>query len=173
MNRTEKAIVVEDLKRVSEAASVALVTSFKGMQVEESTRLRASVRNAGGSYIVVKNTLANIALMNGKHAVLQSALKEDSAIVFAIEDVISVVKVLADFSKESKFLEIRLGSLDGQVLSSDDIKELAKLPSREVLLATALGTLNSVPGNFVSLFANLIRGMLYGLKAIEEQKRTQ
>ena len=82
----------------------------------------------------------------------------------------AVAKALSEFAKTSKLLEVRHGSLDGKVLSSAQIEELAKLPSKEQLLGQLLGTMNAVPTNLVSLMANMIRPLLYALKAIEEKK---
>ncbi|MDR2669138.1 MAG: 50S ribosomal protein L10, partial [Desulfovibrio sp.] len=85
-------------------------------------------------------------------------------------DPVSIAKAMADFAKTSKKLTLRHGSLEGKCLSAEQIDALAKLPGREELLAGLLGTMNAVPRNFVSLFAEIIRGMLYALKAIEEKK---
>ena len=90
--------------------------------------------------------------------------------VFGFEDPVAAVKAVVDFTKNSKFLKIRIASLNGQLLSEEKVVALSKLPSREALLSSALGTLNQIPTGFVSLFANMIRSLLYGLKAIEEQK---
>ena len=81
-----------------------------------------------------------------------------------------VAKALSEFAKTSKLLEVRHGSLEGKVLNSAQIEELAKLPSKEQLLGQLLGTMNAVPTNLVSLMANMIRPLLYALKAIEEKK---
>lgn len=80
-------------------------------------------------------------------------------------------QALSEFAKTSKLLEVRHGSLEGKVLSSAQIEELAKLPSKEQLLGQLLGTMNAVPTNLVSLMANMIRPLLYALKAIEEKKQ--
>ena len=82
----------------------------------------------------------------------------------------AIAKAVSDFAKTSKKLTVRHGSLEGKFLSADQLEALARLPGRNELLAQTLGTLNAVPTNFVSLLANIIRGMLYALKAIEEKK---
>ena len=81
-----------------------------------------------------------------------------------------MAKALTDFAKTNNKLEIRQASLDGKPLTPAQVADLAKLPSKEQLLAQALATMNAVPTNFVSLMANMVRPLLYALKAIEEKK---
>lgn len=140
------------------------------MSVEELTGLRVRLREAGGEYHVVKNTLARIALTDGKHAVIKDKFHENCGIAMAFDDPVQIAKALSDFAKQSKLFKLRCASLDGKELSAEQIEALAKLPGREQLLAQVLGTINAVPTNFVSLFANMIRQLLYALKAIEEKK---
>ena len=170
MNRSEKAVIIESIKAKANDASLAAITDFKGMTVEELTGLRARLREAGGEYHVVKNTLARIALSDGKHEVIKDKFHENCAIAFAFDDPVQVAKALSDFAKQSKLFALRTASLDGKEMTSAQVEALAKLPSREQLLGQLLGTMNAVPGNFVSLLANLLRGLLYALKAIEEKK---
>lgn len=170
MNKSEKAVIIESIRVKANDASLAALTDFKGMTVEELTGLRVRLRQAGGEYHVVKNTLARIALTGGKHDVIKDKFHENRGIAFAFDDPVQVAKALSDFARQSKLFALRDASLDGKEMSPDQIEALAKLPGREQLLGQLLGTMNAVPTNFVSLFANVIRGLLYALKAIEEQK---
>lgn len=170
MKRSEKAAIIEMLKARAEAASIALVTDFKGMPVEELTTLRSKVRDVEGEFYVVKNTLAAIAFKGTPQEGISGMFKENCAVALGFSDPVAIAKVVADHAKGSKKFAVRHGHLDGRVLSIDDIKALSALPSKPELLAKALGTMNAVPTQFVSLFANIIRGMLNCLKAIEEQK---
>jgi large subunit ribosomal protein L10 len=140
------------------------------MPVEEMTRLRVKLRENGGELVIVKNTLARIAFSDGTHDALKDSFKENCAVAFGMQDPVGVAKAMSDFARTSKTLELKTGSFEGRMLTSAQIEALAKLPSREELLAKALGTMNAVPTNFVSLFANMIRPLLYALKAIEEKK---
>lgn len=171
MNKSEKAVIIEAIKSRANDASFAAITDFKGMTVEELTGLRVRLRNAGGEYHVVKNTLARIALTDGKHDTLKDKFHENCAVALAFDDPVQVAKALNDFVKQSKLFQLRCGSLDGKPMDAAQIEALAKLPGREQLLGQLLGTMNAVPTNFVSLLANVIRGLLYALKAIEEQKQ--
>ena len=170
MNRSGKAVIIEAVKARADKASFAVITDFKGMTVEELTNLRVSLRNAGGEYLVVKNTLARIALTDGTHNAIKDNFHDNCGVAFGFDDPVAVAKALSDFAKQSKLFELRCASLDGKALDAAQIDALAKLPSREQLLGHLLGTMNAVPTNFVSLFANVLRGLLYALKGIEEQK---
>ena len=170
MNRNEKARVIEEIKAAAESSSIAVVADFKGMPVEEMTRLRVKLRESGGKLLVVKNTLARIAFAGGAHDVIKDNFRENCAIALGQQDPVAVAKAVSDFARTSKKLIVRHGSLEGKFLSAAQLEALARLPGRKELLAQTLGTLNAVPTNFVSLLANTIRGMLYALKAIEEKK---
>ena len=170
MNRSGKAAIIEAVKARADKASFAVITDFKGMTVEELTNLRVSLRNAGGEYLVVKNTLARIALTDGTHNASKDKFHDNCGVAFGSDDPVAVAKALSDFAKQSKLFELRCASLDGKALDAAQIDALAKLPSREQLLGHLLGTMNAVPTNFVSLYANVVRGLLYALKGIEEQK---
>lgn len=173
MKKSEKAVIIESIKGRANEASLAVITDFKGMTVEELTGLRVRLRNVGGEYHVVKNTLARIALTDGKHDVIRDKFHDNCAIALAFDDPVQVAKVLGDYTKVSKLFTISCASLDGKAMTAEQVGELAKLPGREQLLGQLLGTMNAVPTNFVSLFANIIRGLLYALKAISEKKAEQ
>ena len=170
MNRSQKTAVLEEIKAKAVGSSLAVVTDFKGMSVEELTKLRVKIREAGGEYYVVKNTLARIAFTGSAHDVIKDKFKENCGVALGSSDPVPVAKALTDFAKTSKQFAVRHASLEGKFLTAQNVTDLAKLPGKRELLAQTLGTMNAVPTQFVSLFANIIRGMLYALKAIEEQK---
>lgn len=170
MNRTEKAAVIAKIKASAESATIAVVADFKGMPVEEMTRLRVKLRESGGELLVVKNTLARLAFEGSPHEVIKENFHENCALALGKQDPVALAKAITDFARTSKTLKLRHGSLEGKFLNAAQLDALAKLPGKQELLAMTLGTLNAVPTNFVSLLANTIRGMLYALKAIEEKK---
>ena len=89
---------------------------------------------------------------------------------FGYDDPVVTAKVLVDYAKTSKKFAIRLASLSGKVIDEQGVKDLSTLPGKPELLAKLLGTMNAVPTNFVSLFANMIRGLLYALNGVKEKK---
>jgi len=170
MNRQEKAQIIEQLHEKAARASIAVVTDFKGLSVEELTVLRAKFYECGVDYQVVKNTLARLALKDTEHGDLSEHFKENCAVALGYEDPVALAKVLADYDKANKKFAIRFGSLEGKFLDSDGVKELAKMPSKPELLSSVLGTMQAVPRNFVCLFANIERKLLWALSAIKDQK---
>jgi large subunit ribosomal protein L10 len=170
VKRAEKAEVIESLKTKADKSKIAVVTDFRGLSVEEMTGLRKKLREQGVDYKVVKNTLAGIALKDGPHDCLSDKLVENCGIAFGYDDPVVPAKLLTDFIKKNKKMKTKFASLDGSYLTDEQIDQLAKLPGREELLGKTLGTMNAVPTNFVCVFANLLRNMLYAMNAIKEQK---
>jgi len=170
VNRADKARIIEGLKQKAGKASIAVVSDFKGIKVEELTPLRVQLRESGCDYQVVKNTLASLAVADGPHDILKDEFKENCAVAFGYDDPVAAAKVLVEFTKKNKKFAVKFGSLEGKYLDEAGIKALCELPSKEQLLGMTLGTMNAVPQNFVCLFANVIRGTLNALNAIKEQK---
>jgi large subunit ribosomal protein L10 len=170
VNRADKARIIEGLKQKAGKASIAVVSDFKGIKVEELTPLRVQLRESGCDYQVVKNTLASLAVADGPHDILKDEFKENCAVAFGYDDPVAAAKVLVEFTKKNKKFAVKFGSLEGKYLDEAGIKALSELPSKEQLLGMTLGTMNAVPQNFVCLFANVIRGTLNALNAIKEQK---
>ena len=118
MNKSGKAAIIEAIREKSDKSSFAAITDFKGMTVEELTGLRVKLREVGGEYHVVKNTLGRIALTDGKHDVIKDKFHENCGIAFAFEDPVQVAKALSDFAKQSKLFQTQCASLDGKALDT-------------------------------------------------------
>jgi len=172
VNREEKAQVIDKLNEKACRAKIALVSDFRGLKVEHMEELRKVLRDIGVDFHVVKNTLARRALDNSPHDKIKDNFRDCCAIAYGYDDPIVAAKTLVDFEKKNQRFELRFGSFEGQYLSPEQIKDLSRLPSREELLAKFLQTCNAVPTNFVGIFANLLRNMLYALQGIKEQKET-
>lgn len=168
--REQKAEIIEKLKDRAGRASIAVVTDFKGLTVEEVTNLRVKLREQGVDFQVVKNTLARIALTDGPHDTIKDRFKEQCAVAFGYEDPVAAAKALVDYAKANKKFVIRFACLGGKVIDEAGIKALSTLPSKPQLLAQVLGTMNAVPTNFVSVLANVMRGMLNVLTALKDKK---
>lgn len=160
MDRIEKSKAIEALTDQFSKAKAAFLLDFKGLNVEEVTKMRKGLRRLNSEMKVVRNTLAIRALSNfpAKEA-LKDHLVGTNAVVFAYDDVGASAKALADFSKEMEKLQLKVGMMDDQFLDSNKIKYLATLPSKDVLRAQLLGvlcapmskfvgTLNAVPSGF-------------------------
>ncbi len=170
VNRSEKEAVVKSLSdRLSRARAVVL-TDFSGLRVDQMTELRDKLREQGLDFLVAKNTLLKLAGQGTDAQGLTEDLTGPNGLGFSYDDPVALAKVLTDFAKANPKLEIKGGMLEGQLLDTASLAELAKLPSREVLLAQLLGVMNGVARNFVSVLAAVPRGLVTALKQIEEQK---
>ena len=170
MQKSEKAVLIDSIRAAMDKADLAVVTEFQGMTVEELTGLRVKLKANNMSYLVVKNTLARIALTGGRHEAIKDQLKLNCGIAMTSSDPVAMAKTLVDFAKTSKKFSIRFASLNGRFLSTAELEKLARLPGRTELLAKLLGTMNAVPSNLVGLLANIPRSLLYALNAIKDAK---
>jgi len=162
--------ITEDLHERLAKSVIIVLTDYKGLDVTSINDLRRKLREANIEYQVVKNTLLVRAAEDTEVAALKDHFKGPSAIAISYDDPVSPAKVLTQFAKDNKELEIKVGVLNGKVLDAQAIKALATLPSREVLLAQFLSTLNAVPTSFVRVLAEVPRSMLNVLTAIKDQK---
>ncbi|MEZ4485549.1 MAG: 50S ribosomal protein L10 [Syntrophotaleaceae bacterium] len=170
MNKEAKGNVVSELSELLNSSKATFVADYRGMAVEAVNKLRGELRQLGVDYRVAKNTLLRIAAKGTGSECLDPLLQGPTAVAFALEDVAAPAKVLAELAKVSKFFELKGGVMDGKPLSVDDIKALADLPSREVLLAKVLGSISAPATNFVGVLAAVPRSLVQVLAAIQEQK---
>lgn len=173
MNRDEKVKKVADLHERLSVSDLVVLTDFTGLDVGEMTELRAKLKEAGATYLVTKNTMLRLAAKDTSAESLAEHFVGPNGVTLAQGDVVSAAKVLHEFAKESKKFEIKVGVLEGNSIAPQDIKALADLPSREVLLAQMLGAMNAVPGGFVGVLAAVPRNFVQVLKAIEDKKAAE
>ena len=133
---------ISQMKEKIEKAKVAIVTDYKGLSVEEITKLRRSIQKEDGDYMVTKNTLAKIAVKGTEYEVLADSLTGPVAIAFGFDDQVAPAKALAKFIKETKKGEILAAAMDGKLLSASEAKALATLPSKQEIYAKMLGCIN-------------------------------
>ncbi len=162
--------VVEQFAAKLATAKAAFLADYRGLTVDEVNELRNKLRDAGVEYHVVKNTLLRLASKDTPFTCWDEFLTGPTAIAISQSDPVAPAKVLSEYAKSSKVFELKTGVLDGKLLSSDDIKALAELPSREVLLAKMLGSINAPVSNFVGVLAAVPRSLVQVLGAIQEQK---
>jgi large subunit ribosomal protein L10 len=132
--------------------------------------LRRRLRKEEIEYQVVKNSLMVRASQETDVALIKETFKGPSAVAMSYSDPIAPAKVLTEFAKDHDVFEIKVGVMDGKILELNQIKALAALPSREVLLGTFVSVLNNVPTGFVRTIAEIPRRLLNVLQAITDQK---
>ena len=152
MARPDKAAAVADLTEEFRSSSAAVLTEYRGLTVAQLKELRRSLGGAT-SYAVVKNTLTKIAAKDAGVEGLDDLLAGPSAIAFVKGDPVEAAKGLRDFAKVHPMLVIKGGVLDGRPVTPDEIKKLADLESREVLLAKLAGAMKASLTGAVSLLA--------------------
>ena len=152
MARPDKAAAVAELTEVFRSSNAAVLTEYRGLTVAQLKELRRSL-GTQTYYAVVKNTLTRIAAREAGVTAFDGLLQGPSAIAFVKGDPVEAAKGLRDFAKVHPLLVIKGGVLDGKPLSPDEIKKLADLESREVLLAKLAGAMQASLQNAVSLFA--------------------
>lgn len=169
---SKKETVREISEKFKNAQAIVLV-DYKGVNVEKATELRNKARQAGVEYRVYKNTLARFAAKDAGCEELAEFLKGPIAIAVSDSDIIAPAKLVNDFMKENKLLEIRAGYVDGKLMSASELEQLAQLPSKEELVAKMLGSLKSPLYGLANVLNGNIRGLAVALNAIKEQKEAQ
>lgn len=153
-----KKLLVEEIKNKIQRAKSLTFVDYRGLTVEEDTKMRAAFRNAGADYKVYKNRLLLRALEECGITGLESVLEGTSAVAFGFEDEVAPNKIIVDTIKDTQKMQIKGGVLNGQVVDVAMVEKLASIPSKEVLLAKLLFLLQSP-----------VRGLAVALNAIAEK----
>lgn len=168
-NKEEKVKKVEEIKDRFSNSVAAILTDYRGLNVTDITELRRKLQEEDVEYKVVKNTLTRIALEDTDYD-LDEYLKGPTAIAFSDEDPVAPAKIISDFAKTHKELEIKGGIVEGKVVSQEVIDKLAKLPTREELLAKVVGSVQAPLQKIVGVLNAPMRDFVGVLHAIREQK---
>jgi len=142
LNRSEKEAVISDVTGLAAKAQTLVMAEYRGITVADMTKLRSAARSAGVSLSVLKNTLARRAVAGSSFEVVSAQMTGPLIYGFS-EDAVAAAKVVADFAKTNAKLVIRAGAYGGKALDVEGVKQLASIPSKEVLLAQLLGLMQS------------------------------
>jgi large subunit ribosomal protein L10 len=173
VKKANKVDTVERLRESIAAQKGAVVAENLGLSVAEITRLRKTLREAGAEFRVVKNTLIRLASRDTGFEKLSDAFIGPTAVGFARNDPVALAKAMKEFAAGNPKFRLKVGYLDGEVLSSKEIEELADLPSREVLLAKLAGALASPMRRLARAMSDPPASMVYALHSIHEKKSSQ
>jgi len=173
--RADKVAVVAEVKEKLENADGVVLTEYRGIDVPGMAELRSTLRPAGGEYKIYKNTLVKLAA-NELGIEIDELLTGPTALAFVGEkadgskgDPAAVAKALKEYAKTNDALVLKGGVLDGKALSVDEIKALADLPSREVLLAEFAGAMEHMLGDFAGLLDNKLQEFVGVMDALIEK----
>ncbi len=174
MDKTQKEQQVSELTKDFASAKAAFFADYKGLTVDKITDLRKQLRAHNVKVKVVKNNLARIAVKNagiGDDSIkMLDGVAGPTMVAFAFGDPAAVAKVFAKFAGENEVFTLKESLLGNKVVGSAQVEQLSKLPSREVLLAKMLGTMNAPVTNFVGVLAALPRSLVQVLAAIQQKK---
>ncbi len=152
-------------------AKALVFSDFKGVSVKDISAIRGELRKSGSRFQVLKKTLLNIALRDAGIAVDARKLEGQVGVAFSTDEV-SAAKVIADYIKANKDLKLSIvgGALEGKALSADEVKALAKLPSKDELRGILAGTLQAPIAGFVRALSGNLSGLVRVLSAVAEKK---
>ena len=174
----KKKAIVAELKDKLTGCKGAVLVSYKGLTVAQDTELRVELRNAVVNYHVVKNTLTRIAATEAVMEELVAHLEGTTALAVSAEDAVAPAKVISEFIKKNNLAEqgiltVKAGIVEGKVVGADDVKAIASLPSREVLIGKLLGSIQAPLSNTVGVMGSMVRSIVTVLDAIRKQKEEQ
>jgi large subunit ribosomal protein L10 len=171
--RPEKAAKVAELKELLAGSKGVILVDYCGLTVAEDTDLRRKMREAGVKYMVAKNTFIRIAAKEAGIEGLEGMLEHNTALAFSAEDPVAPAKIVSEFAKDHKALEVKGGVLDSKVIGLEEIKALAELPSRDELLAKLVGSMQAPISGFVNVLHGTLRNLVYVLDAVRQKKEQE
>ncbi|HHU07591.1 MAG TPA: 50S ribosomal protein L10 [Clostridiaceae bacterium] len=170
----QKKAIVQSLADKFKNATSGVFVDFKGINVADDTKLRADMRAANVDYSVYKNTMIRLAAKEAGIEGLEPYLAGTTAIAISDTDVVAPAKIITDYVKkiQGKF-EVKVGFVEGELVDAKQVEAIAALPSKEVLIATALAGLNAPITGFVNVLNANLRGLVIALNAICEKKESE
>ena len=172
MNKNEKTQAISELEAAIGKARNAFLIDFKGVTVPQVTELRKQVRETGSKYLVVKNTLALIALKDSPMIGMKDRFSGPTAVAYNSTDAVKLAKALTRFAKDVPAMQFKGAMLDGQVVPAEQIQTIASLPSREELISKLLFVLQSPVRGLVTVLQGNIRNLAVVLNQVAKQKET-
>ena len=170
MNREEKAAVISEFSEGIGQATNAFLIDFKGITVPQVTELRKQVRESGSSYVVIKNTLALIAVKDSPLTQIKDKFSGMTAVAYNTTDAVILAKALTKFAKDVPSISFKGAMLNGQIVPADQIQAIANLPSREDLIAKLLFVMQSPIRGLATVLQANIRNLAVVIGQIAEQR---
>lgn len=172
INKQRKQEIVEELADKLARAKSVFFTNYFGAKANDINDLRRKFKAAGSEYTVAKKTLMERAFADSKiKGLAVKGLKGEVATIFSYEDEVTPAKILDEFTKTHEGMQVLGGILENRLLSAEQARTLAKLPSKVELYAKVVGSLQAPISGFVNALAGNLRNLVYVLKAIEGKKQ--
>jgi large subunit ribosomal protein L10 len=171
MKRDEKNVVIADLQQKLEGASAFYLTDFTGLSVKQITQFRARLRKQGVEYVVVKNTLAKRAVEGLELPDVAGFFSGPTGLVIGREDAVAAAKVLSDFAREfGDRPAVKVGVVERKPFGPEQVKQLADMPPKEVLLAQIAGGLQAPMARLAGGMSQLMAGFVRAVDQLRQQK---
>lgn len=168
ISKKRKEALLEEYKDTLQRHSALVFTGYAGLSVKELEGLRRKLRETGGEYFIVKNTIAMRAFADAGIEPPADGFNGPTAIGATSEDVPALLKTIVDLSKETEVFKVRGAIVDGVHMSHEEVRRLAELPTMPVLQAQLLSVFNSPATQLASVFAGSVRQLMNVLKAYSE-----
>ena len=166
----QKQKLVEGVAEKMKSYTAGVLVDYQGITVENDTALRAKLRQAGVEYTVVKNTLLAKACDMVGYEAMKDSLTGMTAIALSESDPVAAAKILSEYAEKNSNFKIKRGFVEGKVIDAAGVEQLAKLPSKEELIAKMLGSMNAPITGLVTVLNGNIRGLVVALNAIREKQ---
>ena len=167
----EKKKAVSEIAETLKSSCTGVIVNYSGITVEDDTKLRKELRETGCTYKVIKNTMLRLAFKEAGIDGLDGSLKGSTAIATNKDDYVAPAKILSKYAEDSKTFEVKSGFVDAKAVSIDEIKTLASLPSKEVLIGQVLRGLNGPISGLVTVLNGTMKGLVVALNAIAEKEK--
>ncbi len=168
--RNQKEQLVKELEQNLKKSKAVVFSDFKGLEVKDMMALRKELRNEGIVFKVLKKTLINLALKKAGIEVDIKKLEGQIALAISEKDEVAAAKIISKAAKTNEQLKIVGGILEMKEISGEQVRALAKLPSKDELLSKLVGSLNAPVSGFVNVLAGNLRGLVNVLKAVADTK---
>lgn len=167
-----KNLMIKEISSSIGDKDTIIVTQYKGLSAQDLNTLRKELKKISASYLVVKDSIAKIALKDKPNSSVKDLMQEEVGMVLYKDDPTIVSKLLMQFAKEHELFKIKGGVTKGESVSKEDVSQLAKLPSREVMLTKLVTVLNSPIQGIASSLQGIIRKFVYSVNAVKEKRET-
>jgi len=163
--------IVDSIKEKVEKSKSVVLVEFKGLTVIQDTKLRNEFRKNDVEYKVLKNTLIKRALNDLGYTQLDDSLNKTTAVAFSYKDEVAAAKIIVENSKKfDNKISAKCGIVSGQYIDQQSIKDLAALPTKEVLIAKMLGSMNAPVTNLAGVLSATLKSLVYAVKAVHDKK---
>ena len=170
MARPEKVEKVKELDEIFSKSQGIYLADFTNMSVELAEKLRSEFREKNVNYKVIKNTLDKRAVEDKAYKDLSKYFQGPTAIAYSYDDPVTPSRILVDFAKENDTPQLKASVIEGKILDLDQTKEMAKIPSKEVLISRIVGGIKSPLSGLVFSLNGIVRNLVYVIHAIKEEK---